>query len=88
MNPHLSAPCACRATRIPYATGAVVIADETHRASNCTPPRIELKPAFIPPAPRLLSFVCEHGESRWAMGPEPEVLVKQLGCQCPKAVAS
>jgi hypothetical protein len=82
MTPHPSAPCACRATRIPYATGSVALGNETHRATNCTLPRIELKPAFVPPAPRLLSTTCSHGEALWVTGPEPEALLAERGCGC------
>lgn len=82
MTPFVSHPCSCRAVRLAYKQASVTLGADIHRASNCYLPRIEIKPAFIPPAPRLLSFVCEHGDSRWAMGPEPEALVDALGCCC------
>jgi hypothetical protein len=82
MTPHLSAPCACRATRIPYARGSVTLGAEIHRASNCYLPRIEVLVTETPGAWRIWSTTCSHGETLLATGPTPEALYAAEGCGC------
>lgn len=83
MTYHLSHPCACSQVRIPRLQNVIVDTDgTTHRLAQCAGPRITVLPTHAPPAPRLLSVVCEHGEPLWVTGPEPEALYRELGCGC------
>lgn len=88
MTPYASAPCACRAMRVPLSVAAVPdVTGALHRVSACD---YQPSPETLPPiAPgwRLLNAVCSHNEHWWVTGSEPEKLLALLGCDCPERVA-